>query len=133
MLHDAHPQAIIYWQYTEDYGLVRVSADKAVTPTPRFYLMKQFVALTPTKSEVVTSESDQPDVLVSAFAKDRALTVHIVNRGPARDIVSSGLPEGKWREVTTTVESGFQETNLSAAPGTLKVPARSMVSLVKTE
>ncbi|HEY9153691.1 MAG TPA: hypothetical protein VIM69_01085 [Opitutaceae bacterium] len=133
LLHDAQPQAIVYWQYTEDYGLVRVSADKVVTPTPRFYLMKQFVALTPTKSEVVASESDQPDVLVSAFAKGAALTVHIVNRGADREVELNGLPTGNWQEVTTTEEHGFQETALSTTPSTLKVPARSMVSLVKVK
>jgi O-glycosyl hydrolase len=133
LLRDAQPKAIIYWEYSEDYGLVHVSADKVVTPTPRFYLMKQFVALTPTKSEVVASESDQPDVLVSAFAKNGVLAVHIVNRGAEREVALSGLPAGNWREVTTTEESGFRETALSAAPTTLKIPARSMVSLVKKE
>jgi len=29
LLRDAQPNAIIYWEYTEDYGLVRVNADKA--------------------------------------------------------------------------------------------------------
>ena len=131
LLRDAEPTAIIYWQYTEDYGLVHVKADGTIEPTARFYLMKQFATLTPTKSEVVASESDQPDVFVSAFTKGDAVTVHILNRGAEREVTLSGLPQGNWREVTTTEDKGFEEAALSAAPTTLKIPARSMVSLVK--
>jgi O-glycosyl hydrolase len=132
LLRDLRPSAIIYWQFTEDYGLVHVGAGKAIEPTGRFWLMKHFTNLTPPKSEVVASTSDQSDVLVSAFAKGEELVVHILNTGPARDAIVAGLPGGTWRVVTTTEESGFQEaTGAKVWDTPLTLPARSLTTLVR--
>jgi len=132
LLRFARPQALIYWQFTDDYGLVRVGAGGRIEPTGRFWLMKQFVNLSPAKSRVVATASDQADVLVSAFARGDALTVHILNDGPERDASISGLPAGAWRRVTTTEDSGFSESReaTGASPPTLHLPARSLTSLV---
>lgn len=131
LLREMQPQAIIYWQFTEDYGLVHVSADNKVEPTGRFYLMEHFTNLTPRKSEVVASTSDEPDVLVSAFAKGGALTVHILNVGPAREVTIAGLPAGAWQTVVTTETEGFQEsTGGPDASGQLALAARSFTTLV---
>ncbi len=130
LLRDSRPSTIIFWQFTEDYGLVHIAADKTIEPTGRFWLMKHFANLTPLKSEVIASASDQPDVLVSAFARDGGMTVHILNTGAARDAALTGLPAGSWRVVTTTETSGFQEATVDPAQ-LIRLPARSLTSLVR--
>jgi O-glycosyl hydrolase len=135
LLRYARPQALIYWQFTEDYGLVHVGKDGAIEPTARFWLMKQFVNLTPAKSEAVATASDQADVLVSGFSKGDALVVHVLNAGADRDASISGLPHGSWRTVTTTEFAGYQEAEVKAddGNGTLKLhlPARSLTTLAR--
>jgi len=135
LLRFARPQALIYWQFTDDYNLVHVGQDGAIEPTGRFWLMKQFVNLTPAKSEAVATSSDQPDVLVSGFSKGDALVVHILNTGADRDASVSGLPHGTWRTVTTTEFAGYQEFVLKGdgtdGPQKLRLPARSLTTLAR--
>jgi len=133
LLRFARPQAIIYWQFTDDYGLVRVGPSGVIEPTGRFWLMKQFANLSPAKSEVVATSSDQPEVMISAFSLKDALVLHILNIGPEREAVISGLPTGSWKAVTTTEGAGFQESQLSlGGPGQkLHLPARGMVTLIR--
>jgi O-glycosyl hydrolase len=135
LLRYARPQALLYWQFTDDYSLVHVGADGAIEPTGRFWLMKQFANLSPDQSEVVATTSDQPDVLLSALARGTALTIHILNLGSDRDATLSGLPVGSWRTVTTTETAGYHEAagnpaNLPA-PLLLRLPARSLTTLVR--
>jgi O-glycosyl hydrolase len=135
LLRYARPQALIYWQFTEDYGLVHVGADGSIEPTSRFWLMKQFVNLSPAKGEVVRSSSDQAGVQISAFERKGALVVHVLNTGSERDALISGLPEGAWHTVTTTEAAGYQEAPVKfeqgAAAQKLHLPARSLVTLVR--
>jgi O-glycosyl hydrolase len=137
LLRDARPQALLYWQFTDDYSLVHVSADGAVEPTSRFWLMKQFTDLTPVKSELVATTSDQAGVLASAFARGDAITVHILNVGPDCTASMAGLPSGRWRFVTTTETAGYQESvagpGNGPAPTTLHLPARSLTTLVREQ
>lgn len=134
LLRDARPTALIYWQFTEDYGLVHVGADKAVEPTGRFWMMKHFTDLTPQKSSIVASTSDQPEVLVSAFAREAAFTVHVLNSGPDRDATITGLPTGSWRTVVTTETEGFKaQASGPDANGRIHLAARSFTTLVRVE
>jgi O-glycosyl hydrolase len=129
LLRHAHPAALIYWQYTEDYGLMRVGADKKPVPTGRYWLMKQFSNLTPRNSQVLTSSSDQPEVLVSAFSKDKALVLHVLNTGPAREI-NAKLPAGKWSLVSSTeTSSGLDKTKVDPSKP-VQIPARSLNSFI---
>lgn len=131
LLRELQPQALIYWQFTEDYGLVHVGPDRQIEPTGRFYLMQHFANLTPRKSSCLATASDQPDVLVSAFAKGGTLTVHILNLGAARTATIAGLPAGRWRTVTTTETTAFAETaGGTDAAGRLALPARSFTTLL---
>jgi hypothetical protein len=97
--------------------------------------MKQFVNLSPARSEVVRTSSDRPDVRLSAFAGKDALVVHVLNLGPGCEASLSGLPPGRWRTVTTTESSGYQEAELKAeggaGPRKLVLPARSLTTLVQ--
>jgi O-glycosyl hydrolase len=135
LLRHARPQALIYWQFTEDYALVHVGPGGAIEPTGRFWLMKQFANLTPTKSEAVRTSSDRADVQISAFARKDALVVHVLNVGPGCEATLTGLPPGSWRTVTTTESSGYQEGHVAIAPGragsVLTLPARSLTTLVR--
>lgn len=134
LLRYMRPQALIYWQFTGDYGLVHVGPGGAIEPTGRFWLMKQFANLSPAKSEVVRATSDQDDVRISAFVRQGAMVVHVLNSGPERDAAISGLPAGSWRMVTTTESSGYQEAPAGpdgGAPGKLHLAARSLTTLIR--
>jgi O-glycosyl hydrolase len=137
LLRYARPQALIYWQFTDDYALVHVGPNNVIEPTPRFWLMKQFVNLTPTRSQAVASSSDQSDVLVSAFVRGNSVAVHVLNLGPERDAAIAGLPVGTWRTVTSTEAAGYQEALATvsggATPCGLRLPARSLTTLVRKE
>jgi hypothetical protein len=131
LLRYARPATLLFWQYTEDYGLARVKADKSIEPTGRFWLMKQFSNLTPLHSQAVETSSDHREVLVSGFRGKTEDAIHIVNMGPARDVSVAGLSGTGWRAVTTTETEGFVETALPGTPDQLRLPARSMTTLVR--
>ncbi|HEY5552212.1 MAG TPA: hypothetical protein VIK52_09995, partial [Opitutaceae bacterium] len=133
LLRDAQPVSLLFWEFTEDYGLAFPDAGGKVVPTPRFWLMKHFTNLTPMKCEGVASSSDQPDVLVSAFVKSSAITVHILNTGSARKVTVAGLPAGDWKRVTTTETVDWEESADVDVSASLALPARSFVTLVKDE
>ena len=130
LLRYAQPQSSLYWQFTQDYGLARIGADAQVQPTSRFWMMKHFTNLTPQRSEVIYSHSDQHDVLISAFVKTDALTVHIVNLGPQRRASLQGLPPGDWRRVTTEESTDWDERVLDTSDA-ITLPARSIVTLIR--
>ena len=130
VLRYAQPQSSLYWQFTQDYGLARVLANSQVEPTGRFWLMKHFTNLTPRQSNGIAAQSDQPDVLISAFSKGNSLIVHIANLGPQRRASLAGLPSGKWRQVLTSESIDWQEQALdTAAP--IELPARSVLTLIR--
>ncbi len=133
LLRFARPQSILYWQFTDDYALVHVGPKGEIEPTGRFWMMKQFANLSPAKGGVIATGSDQPDVLISGFARGTAIAVHILNTGPERDATLSGLAQGTWRRVTTTEPAGYQEAqeNLAGPEGHLHLPARSLTTLVR--
>jgi len=122
----ARPRGTQFWEFTGDYGLARTKPDGTVEPTSRFWLMKHFTNLTPQKSDVLATSSDQKDVLVTAFRKGDDVVVHIVNMGAARAARIDGLAQGASKATVTTEEEPFKE----AAAGTnLTLPARSVTSL----
>jgi hypothetical protein len=132
LLRYARPQGTQYWQFTQDYSLVRTGAGGAVEPTSRFWLMKHFTDLTPRASDNLAAASDEKTVLVSAFRKGSAYTVHILNLGPARAATVEGLPASQWQVTETTEAAQFQKKPAPAATGgsvSLNLPARSLVTL----
>ncbi len=134
LLRDSRPTALIFWEFTEDYGLVHVvGPEKKIEPTGRFWLMKHFTNLTPLKSEVVVSTTDRTDVLISAFVKGGAVAVHILNRGAACEASVAGLPPGRWQRITTTETDGWRESALADVTGPVLLPARSLTTLVRSE
>ncbi len=128
LLEYARPQGTQFWQFTNDYSLVRSRPDGTVEPTARFWLMKQFTDLTPHGSDGLASSSDQQDVLVSAFRKGDRYAVQILNLGAGRTATLEGLPAGDWRVTQTTETAQFQQKPASQMPN-VELPARSLVTL----
>lgn len=128
----ARPQGTQFWQFTNDYALARPQAGGGVEPTARFWLMKHFTDLTPHKSEALTTSSDQPNVLFTAFHGGNSYALHILNLGAARETVVEGLPGAEWQPVETTETAQYQtKPALRSNAGTLRLnlPSRSLVSL----
>lgn len=135
-INQARVQVSLYWQFTNDYGLVRPAADGPLQSTGRFWLMKHLTNLTPTLCSVVRTTSDTPDLRVMAFRKGATRVVHLLNVGPAATIRFDGLATGTWHVVTTgedldwaTAELTVPESNAAGAPTGLAVPARSLLTL----
>ena len=127
----ARPQATQYWQFTQDYALARVR-DGVVEPTARFWLMKHFTDLTPQGGDAVTAASDQKSVLVTAFRKNAAYTVHILNTGAARTANVDGLPRGEWQLTETTESAQYQKKAPVRSEGNglaISLPSRSLVTI----
>jgi hypothetical protein len=128
LLEYARPQGTQFWQFTNDYSLVRTRPDGTVEPTARFWLMKQFTDLTPHGSDGLASTSDEEDVLVSAFRKGDTYAVQILNLGAGRTATIEGLPAGAWHVTQTTETAQFQQRPAIQTPS-LELPARSLVTL----
>lgn len=128
----ARPQGTQYWQFTNDYALARTLPDGTVEPTARFWLMKHFTDLTPQKSEALSTSSDQPAVLFTAFRKAGGYTLHILNLGAAREAALEGLPDAGWQPTQTTETAHYQQKPaLRSSGGRLRIslPPRSLVTL----
>ncbi|HVU36044.1 MAG TPA: hypothetical protein VHE61_21565 [Opitutaceae bacterium] len=135
LLRYAQPASLLYWEFTDDYGLVSASADGKLTLTGRYWLMRHFTNLTPAHSQGVRTESDQPDVAISGFARAGEIAIHILNTGPAREATLVGLPPGAYDTTTTTETVDFDTqagpTVKTVAPLILALPARSLSTLVR--
>ncbi len=108
----AHPQGLLFWQFTNDYGLVRVRPDGVVEPSSRFWLIKHFTDLTAPQSEALATSSDQPSVLFTAFHGGSQYTLHILNLGARREIAIQGAPDADWQSTQTTEAAPFQSRTL---------------------
>ncbi len=133
LLTHARPQGTMYWEFTSDYSLVRISGGE-IQPTGRFWLTKQLANLTPPMSTALEAASDHPKVMLTAFRAGLIHTVHIANLSAARNAAITGLPVGveSWRAVLTTEDAGFVELDpLTAQDGglSLSLPARSLLTL----
>jgi O-glycosyl hydrolase len=133
----ARPQGAIYWEFTNDYALVRLVSGVDRTgfqSTSRFWSTKQFTDLTPHHSQALDTQSDQPKVLFTAFSKGQALTLHIANLGAAREVAIYGIPGdvAQLRPIRTSeTESYLRQTLVMLQDGVLRLslPERSLVTL----
>lgn len=138
LLEHARPQGIIFWEYTNDYGLAKVSRDggqETVEPTARFHFMRHWANLTPRNSDNLATSTSNEKVRVTAFRGDSGFTVHIANLGPARQLTIEGLPAGAYRRIVTSSSDGFAERQqVMAAPQAteLDLPARALITLTTT-
>jgi hypothetical protein len=131
LLTFARPQGTQFWQFTNDYALVRVGSDGTVEPTARFWLMKHFTDLTPHKSEALQAASDQRSVYFSAFCKDSHYTLHLLNLSAARDATIKGVPDAAWQIIETTETAQYRTKPIVPSNDgilRLKLPPRSLVT-----
>ncbi len=108
----ARPRGTMQWEFTGDYGTVRVEKDGKLVPTVRFWFVKHFCNLTPPKSEVLATASDTPKVLLTAFrGEGPAYTLHVANFAAGRPATIAGLPAEvkSLRAVQTTATEFFKE------------------------
>ncbi|MBU0606422.1 MAG: hypothetical protein KKI08_00995 [Armatimonadetes bacterium] len=138
LLQHARPQGTMQWEFTADYGTVRVVKDEAgkgqLVPTVRFWFVKHFCNLTPYHSQALTAESDHPKVLVTAFAKGPEFTVHVLNIGAARTATLQGLPATVKRlhAVRTSETDSFRsldEVTVTDGAVKLDLTERSLLTL----
>lgn len=136
----AQPASILQWQLTADYSLLAGNGiagdDGPLRPTQRFWNLKQ-LASTPHRSFHLPAESDHPLVTAAALGDiaNGVFTVHLVNRGAARQAVIEGFPEEvrELRAWVTDAARSMQE--LARVPvqkgrAELKLDATSFVTLI---
>ncbi len=141
LLH-ARPQGTMQWEYTADYGTVRVernaSGAQEFVPTARFFFLKQFNNLTALNSDALGTRSDNPNVLFTAFVGETAgrpvHTLHVANTGAAREVTIEGVPAGisALRALRTSETENYRELGpVKPERGTIRiqVPARCLVTL----
>jgi O-glycosyl hydrolase len=96
----ARPQAVLLWEFTGDYALLNENRfDRSkVLLTERFCFQKHWCDLIPAGSEALTTTSDNPDVLLTAFRFTNAggpgFSFHLANVKWARPVTVTGLPAG---------------------------------------
>jgi O-glycosyl hydrolase len=132
LLMHARPQGTQFWQFTNDYALARVNSEGKVEPSPRFWLMKHFTDLTPMQSELLSSASDQPDVLITAFRKGAEVVLQILNVGAERSVQIDGVKAAQWQVTQSTEPAQFQKAvspAVAAGSTRLTLPAKSMSTL----
>jgi hypothetical protein len=128
----ARPQALLYWQFTDDYALARVLPDGRVQPSARFWMVKQFADLIEPASDALFAASDQPEVLLTAFRKADAYTLEILNTGAPRSISVAGVPDAEWQITQSTESAPYQQgPALRSAGGVLQfaAPGRSLITI----
>jgi hypothetical protein len=132
LLAYARPQALLFWQFTDDYALARVGPDGSVSPSARFSIVKHFADLIPRDSDALTASSDRPDVLFTAFRNGDAYSLEILNTGAARAVTLAGIPNAEWQITQTSESAPYQQqpaVRSQAAALELNVPARSLITL----
>jgi hypothetical protein len=133
LLMHARPQGTQFWQFTNDYALAQVNSEGKVEPSPRFWLMKHFTDLTPMQSELLSSSSDQPDVLVTAFRKGADGVLQILNTGPERTAQIDGMQPAEWQVTQSTESLQYQKAAAPVVEGgvvRLTLPAKSLSTLI---
>jgi hypothetical protein len=132
----ARPQGTQYWQFTNDYALVRSDREGKIEPTARFWIMKHFTDLTPPHSEVLSADSSDAALLVTAFRAQGRYTIHILNTGAARPADLAGLPDAAWQITETTESAQYKQRRTPLAANhilRIDLPARSLVTLTSAE
>jgi len=128
----ARPQALLYWQFTDDYALARVLPDGSVQPSARFWLVKQFADLIESGSDALEVSSDQPDVLLTAFRKSDAYALEVLNTGAARSVHITGVPDAEWQVTQSTEAAPYQRSPAILSKGgdlQFDAPGRSLITI----
>jgi len=112
----AHVRAILQWQLTSDYSLLKgggiYGTGGPLQPTQRFWNLKQLSMAAP-GSFILPAASDTKGISCTAFGAiaEGTYSVHIVNHGAARRVTVTGFPEGvkELRIYVTDARRGMEE------------------------
>ena len=136
----AQPQAVVYWEYSDNYPLLK--SDGRTPPkfalTERLCLQKHWCEFIPPESNAHRTASDNTHILFTAFShKDshgKSLSLHVANPDWPRKAVITGIPEciTSMNAVRTAKDEYFK--SLEAVPvvngtATLYLPAQSLTTL----
>jgi O-glycosyl hydrolase len=134
----AHPQAIVFWEFTGDYSLM--SSERATTRDPvvteRLCLQKHWCNLTPPGSQALSATNDNDNILATAFRSPtgRDYTIHLANPKWPRPVTLEGLPASVTAlKVTRTARDQLFQT-LDSIPvkdgkAALVLPTESLTTL----
>ncbi|WP_026914903.1 hypothetical protein [Christiangramia portivictoriae] len=99
ILKIAQPLSILQWQLTSDYsvlsgGGVFGNDKEELHPTQRFFNLKQ-LGDTPEGLKVIPLISEEKMITATALGdkKSGKYTLHLVNKGGAREVIITGIPE----------------------------------------
>jgi hypothetical protein len=117
LFREAAPTTLLQWQFSNDYALVE-AAGKTITPTRRYYFIKQFCNWTPLPAVACAVATNVEAVQAAAFlalAADKtaaantapAVVLHLANFGAAREARLVGIPR-RLNQVTGVV-SGYED------------------------
>jgi len=142
LLTHARPQGLLYWEFTPDYSLVKYDRQgetaSNITPTERFAFVKHYTNLTPQPADALAATSGNGKVLVTAFkaVNGAGLSIHISNHGAAREASIAGLPDGRYRMITTRQGVMLGESAAVTVKGgvaTVMLPGRGLATLTTME
>jgi len=137
----AKPQAILLWEFTGDYSLLRANRiDKTrLQLTERFCFQKHWCDLTPAGSEALTATASEPGIMISAFrfpaqGGGQGCTLHLANLKWARRATVAGLPSDlKMLNVVRTSRGEMfkRQEPVAVVDGklALELPGQSLTSL----
>ena len=99
MLLYAQPQVMFEWEFGKGFPLLVPGPDGRLQHTFRYGFVSQFCTLTPRPAAGLATESDNAQVLMTAYRGagpqgGTAYAVHIANLGADRQAVLEGLPAG---------------------------------------
>lgn len=124
----AQPTALLEWQLTADYSVLRgggaYGQTGALAPTLRFRTLQQ-LGETPAGAFSLPVRSPRADVVAAAFGDltHGRYVIHLVNTGARRDVTLAGLPAGTGsvRVITSDAAHGRHETRQPRGEGSVRV------------
>ncbi|MES2648887.1 MAG: hypothetical protein V4717_18565 [Bacteroidota bacterium] len=139
LINICQPASILQWQLTADYsplvGGGIFGNSEPLRPTQRFFNLKQLASI-PGGMKVISARSDKPVVSVAALANTDGTicSFQIVNNGPARNAILSGIPAAvNFLEIITTnkEKSMAKGRKIAVTNGkaSIELEARSYITL----
>lgn len=137
LLAEAHPSALLEWEYTDDYNLATTGRKGDLSLTARGRMIKQYGDTTPRGATAVVAASDRDNVIATAFTGDRdgkrVIVIHIANLGAERKVAVKGIADvvslNAWR--TTYGDSkAIDAPKPRRGSVDLTVPGGSLTTLV---
>jgi hypothetical protein len=135
VLSQSQPLALLPWELTPDYGLIRLEGG-TLQPTKRFWFLKQLSETTGAGAAHLAISSDNPAIHTAAFFNtgENGYSIHLVNTGASRQVNIAGIPPDvrEFHGYLTNSTDDFQKSEAVPVEGgvaRLLLPAMSFISL----